>query len=238
MRSRGVNPECRQKRRRTACLAVAGLAVLIAAGNDAGARSGRSERPIESIQSRSAGVLPFRRRLPFRHPCHQERIRDRQYDRPDEIFIRNITDPSSRRIFPKAAIERVVAIITQHEVVVRRNDIFVRIVGGTVWIAIIDDIGATVRQRFTKVIASHSFNTLNALDGRERQCNSIQIDDTSTQLNAIPWQTNQALHVIGLIVARQLEDNDIATLGFTSQRPIFFSELDQPHARTSNWLAE
>jgi len=55
MRSRGVNPECRQKRRRTACLAVAGLAVLIAAGNDAGARSGRSERPIESIQSRSAG---------------------------------------------------------------------------------------------------------------------------------------------------------------------------------------
>jgi len=55
MRSRGVNPECRQKRRRTACLAVAGLAALIAAGNDAGARSGRSERPIESIQSRSAG---------------------------------------------------------------------------------------------------------------------------------------------------------------------------------------
>src|SRR5213592_49864 len=55
MRFRGVNPECRQKRLRPACLAVAGLAVLIAAGDDAGARSGRSERPIESIQSRSAG---------------------------------------------------------------------------------------------------------------------------------------------------------------------------------------
>src|SRR5437879_8495793 len=55
MRFRGVNPECRQKRLRPACLAVAALAVLIAAGGDAGARSGRSERPIESIQSRSAG---------------------------------------------------------------------------------------------------------------------------------------------------------------------------------------
>src|SRR2546429_7322867 len=55
MRFRGVNPECRQKRLRPACLAVAALAVLIAAGDDAGARSGRSERPIEAIQSRGAG---------------------------------------------------------------------------------------------------------------------------------------------------------------------------------------
>ncbi|WP_283816909.1 L,D-transpeptidase family protein [Bradyrhizobium sp. AUGA SZCCT0283] len=55
MTSRCVHPECRQKRLRPAYLAVAGLAVLIAAGSDAGARSGRSERPIESIQSRSAG---------------------------------------------------------------------------------------------------------------------------------------------------------------------------------------
>ena len=55
MTSRCVNPECRQRRLRPAYLAVAALAVLIAAGGDAGARSGRSERPIESIQSRSAG---------------------------------------------------------------------------------------------------------------------------------------------------------------------------------------
>src|SRR5439155_17289087 len=55
MRFRGVNPECRQKRLRPACLAVAGLTVLVAAGDDAGASSGRSERPIEAIQSRSAG---------------------------------------------------------------------------------------------------------------------------------------------------------------------------------------
>jgi len=55
MTSRCVNPECRRKRWRAAYLVVAGLAALIAAGNDAGARSGRSERPIESVQSRSAG---------------------------------------------------------------------------------------------------------------------------------------------------------------------------------------
>jgi hypothetical protein len=55
MTSRCVNPECRQKRRRLAYLAVASLAVQIAAGDDAGARSGRPERPIESVQSRSAG---------------------------------------------------------------------------------------------------------------------------------------------------------------------------------------
>ena len=55
MTSRYVNPVCRQRRLRPAYLAVAGLAVLIAAGGDARARSGQSERPIESIQSRSAG---------------------------------------------------------------------------------------------------------------------------------------------------------------------------------------
>ena len=55
MTSRSVNPECRQRRLWPAHLAVAGLAVLIAAAGDARARSGRSERPIESIQSRSAG---------------------------------------------------------------------------------------------------------------------------------------------------------------------------------------
>src|SRR5947208_3360494 len=55
MTSRCVNPECRQKRLRLAYLAAAGLAVLIAAGDHAGARSGQRERPIESIQSRSAG---------------------------------------------------------------------------------------------------------------------------------------------------------------------------------------
>jgi len=55
MTSRCVNPKCKQNWLRLAYLAVAGLAVLIAAGDDAGARSGRSERPVESIESRSAG---------------------------------------------------------------------------------------------------------------------------------------------------------------------------------------
>ena len=55
MTSRCVNPKRKQTRLRSAYLAVAGLAVLIAAGDDAGARSGRSERPIKSIVSRSAG---------------------------------------------------------------------------------------------------------------------------------------------------------------------------------------
>ncbi|UPJ50838.1 L,D-transpeptidase family protein [Bradyrhizobium sp. 200] len=55
MTSRCVNPECKQKRQRHAYLAVTALAVLIAAGDDAGARAGRSERPIDAIQSRSAG---------------------------------------------------------------------------------------------------------------------------------------------------------------------------------------
>ncbi len=55
MTSRGVNPEYRRKRLRPVSLAVAALAVLVAAGSDARARGGRSERPIEQIQSRSAG---------------------------------------------------------------------------------------------------------------------------------------------------------------------------------------
>ena len=55
MTSRCVTPEYRQRRLRPAYLAVAALTVLIAAGGDARARGGRSERPIESIQSRSAG---------------------------------------------------------------------------------------------------------------------------------------------------------------------------------------
>ena len=55
MTSRGVNPKRKQTRLRSAYLAVAGLAALIAAGDDAPARSGRSERQVESIESRSAG---------------------------------------------------------------------------------------------------------------------------------------------------------------------------------------
>ena len=55
MTSRGVNPKCEQRRPRLAFVAVTALAVLIAAGDYARARSGRSERPIESVQSRSAG---------------------------------------------------------------------------------------------------------------------------------------------------------------------------------------
>src|SRR6266404_4421601 len=53
MTSRCVNPKRKQARLRAVYLAVASLAVLIAAGDDAGARSG--ERSIESIESRSAG---------------------------------------------------------------------------------------------------------------------------------------------------------------------------------------
>ena len=48
-----VNPKRKQTRLRPVYLAVASLAMPIAAGDDAGARSG--ERPIESIVSRSAG---------------------------------------------------------------------------------------------------------------------------------------------------------------------------------------
>ena len=55
MTSRYVNPKCRKNRLRPAYFAVAGLAALIAAGGHAAARGGSSERPVESIQSRSAG---------------------------------------------------------------------------------------------------------------------------------------------------------------------------------------
>jgi hypothetical protein len=51
MTSRGVNSKCRQARLRPVLLAVASLAVLITAGDDAGARSG--EPSIESIEARS-----------------------------------------------------------------------------------------------------------------------------------------------------------------------------------------
>src|SRR5258705_13249159 len=52
MTSRCVNPKRKQARLRPVYLAVASLAVLIAAGDDAGARSG--ERSVEAIESRSA----------------------------------------------------------------------------------------------------------------------------------------------------------------------------------------
>jgi hypothetical protein len=55
MASRGVIPEYRRKRLQPVSLAVAALAVLVAAGSDAQARSGKAERPTEAIQSRSAG---------------------------------------------------------------------------------------------------------------------------------------------------------------------------------------
>lgn len=55
MTSRGVNSKCKQRQPRLAFLAVTALAVLIAAGDQARARSDRGERPIDSIQSRSAG---------------------------------------------------------------------------------------------------------------------------------------------------------------------------------------
>ena len=55
MTSLCVNPKRKQTRLRPAYLAVAGLVLLIAAGDDAGAKSGRSARAIESIESRSAG---------------------------------------------------------------------------------------------------------------------------------------------------------------------------------------
>src|SRR6476469_2905254 len=55
MRSRFVNPKRKQTRLLPAHLAVASLAALIAAGDHAGARSGLSERSVESVESRSAG---------------------------------------------------------------------------------------------------------------------------------------------------------------------------------------
>ena len=45
----------KQKRLRPARLAIAGLAALIAAGDHAGAASGRSERAVESVEPRAAG---------------------------------------------------------------------------------------------------------------------------------------------------------------------------------------
>jgi L,D-transpeptidase catalytic domain len=55
MTSRFENPKRKQTRLRAAHLAIAGLAALIAAGDRAGAGSGRSERSVESIEVRSAG---------------------------------------------------------------------------------------------------------------------------------------------------------------------------------------
>jgi hypothetical protein len=55
MRSRFVNPKRKHTRLRPAQLAIAGLAALIAAGDHAGATDRRSERPVESIESRTAG---------------------------------------------------------------------------------------------------------------------------------------------------------------------------------------
>jgi L,D-transpeptidase catalytic domain len=49
------SPKHKQSRLRPACLAIAGLAALIAAGDHAGAASGRSKRSVESIASRTAG---------------------------------------------------------------------------------------------------------------------------------------------------------------------------------------
>src|SRR6266576_4851904 len=55
MRSRFVNPKRKQTRLRPAHLAIAGLAALIAAGDHVGATERRSERSVESTESRHAG---------------------------------------------------------------------------------------------------------------------------------------------------------------------------------------
>src|SRR5882762_11225314 len=55
MRSRFVNPKRKQIRLRPAQLAMAGLAALIAAGDHASAIDRRNERPVESIEQRTAG---------------------------------------------------------------------------------------------------------------------------------------------------------------------------------------
>ena len=55
MMSRFLNPKHRQTRLRPGRLAIAGLAALIAAEDHAGATSIRSERAVESIESRTAG---------------------------------------------------------------------------------------------------------------------------------------------------------------------------------------
>jgi hypothetical protein len=55
MKSRFVNPKCKQIRLRPAHLAIAGLAALIAVADHASATDRRSERSVESIESRTAG---------------------------------------------------------------------------------------------------------------------------------------------------------------------------------------
>jgi len=55
MRSRFVNPKRKQTRLRPAHLAIAGVAALIAATDHVGATDRRSERSVESIESRIAG---------------------------------------------------------------------------------------------------------------------------------------------------------------------------------------
>jgi hypothetical protein len=55
MTSRFASPKHKQARLRAARLAIAGLAALIAAADHAGAASGRSQRAVESIESRTAG---------------------------------------------------------------------------------------------------------------------------------------------------------------------------------------
>jgi hypothetical protein len=55
MTSRFAKPKRKQTRLRPAHLAIAGLAALIAAGTHAGATNSRSERSVESIESRIAG---------------------------------------------------------------------------------------------------------------------------------------------------------------------------------------
>src|SRR5262245_38477674 len=55
MTSRCVTPKRKQARLRPAYLALASLAVLIAAGDDARARRGGSEHALESVETRTAG---------------------------------------------------------------------------------------------------------------------------------------------------------------------------------------
>jgi lipoprotein-anchoring transpeptidase ErfK/SrfK len=55
MTSRFVNPKRKQTQPRLAHVVIAGLAALIAAGDHAGATGDRSERSVESIESRAAG---------------------------------------------------------------------------------------------------------------------------------------------------------------------------------------
>jgi lipoprotein-anchoring transpeptidase ErfK/SrfK len=55
MTTRFVKPKRKQTRLRPAYLAIASLAALIVAGDLVGATDGRSERSVESVESRSAG---------------------------------------------------------------------------------------------------------------------------------------------------------------------------------------